>query len=448
MPISRILIANRGEIALRIIRACRELGIETVAAYSEADKDAIYLKLVDKKVCIGDSYPHRSYLDIPKIISAAEITNVDAIHPGYGFLAENHHFAEICESCNITFIGPPSKAMRTLGNKIEARRLAKKIGIPVISGSFTPLKDENEAVSLAREIGYPVIIKAAAGGGGRGMRIAHNEVSLVSGFLAAQSEAKSAFGDPSLYLEKLIPEARHVEVQILADSFGNVIHLGERDCSLQRRHQKVIEEAPSPAITQEQREDIGEAAKLLAKEAGYVNAGTVEFLLDPSGNFYFIEMNTRLQVEHPVTEMVTNVDIVKEQIRIASGEPLQYTQDDIELRGTAIELRINAEDPENDFRPSPGTISFCYLPGGNGLRIDSHIYSGCTIPPFYDSLIAKVIGHRPTRLEAIRLLRNALDEIRLDGIKTNIPLLKRILDNSDFIKAKISTRFIEKAVIG
>ncbi len=441
---SRILIANRGEIALRIIRACHELDIETVAVYSEADRGAAYLDLADEKVCIGPGPSAQSYLDIPKIISAAEITDVEAIHPGYGFLAENAHFAEICQSCHIQFIGPTVENIRRLGDKAAARELAMKVGIPVVPGSKDIVPDEESALKIAREIGYPVMVKATAGGGGRGMRVAHNDISLVSGFNSARLEAEMAFKNGDVYLEKFVEKPRHVEVQILADSYGNVVHLGERDCSLQRRHQKLIEECPSPAVDQELRERLGEMACELSRAAEYRNAGTIEFLLDRAGNPYFIEMNTRIQVEHPVTEMVTGIDLIKEMILVASGFPLRYSQDDIVFRGASIECRINAEDPDDGFRPCPGLIEKLILPGGFGVRMDTHAYAGYRIPPNYDSMIGKLIVHRETRDEAIATMCRALDEMVVGGVKTTIPLCREIFRHFHFIKGNLDTSFIEE----
>ncbi|HVR75454.1 MAG TPA: acetyl-CoA carboxylase biotin carboxylase subunit [Planctomycetota bacterium] len=445
---SKILIANRGEIALRILRAAKELDIETVGVYSEADRNLLHLEYADQTICIGPGPSLQSYLDIPKIISAAEITDVDAIHPGYGFLAENAHFAEICKSCHIEFIGPSVSAIRLLGDKGRARVLAREVGVPCVPGSEGILKDEKAALEVAREIGYPVIIKAVAGGGGRGMRVAHNDVSLVNGFLQARAEAGAAFNNQDVYLEKLIEKPRHVEIQILGDQHGNVVHLGERDCSLQRRHQKIIEESPSPGLLEATRETMGEAAKTLARAAGYSNAGTVEFLVDREGEFYFIEVNTRIQVEHPVTEMVTGMDLIKEQIRIASGEPLGYTQEDIRLRGAAIECRINAEDPANNFKPCPGLITRFHAPGGAGVRVDSHVYSGYKVPPYYDSMIAKIIVYQRDRGEAIAVMRRALDELRIEGIATNTPLLKEIFRHFHFLRGKVNTGFIEEYFMG
>ena len=440
---SRILIANRGEIALRVIRACRELGIETVAVFSKADENARYLQYADDKVCIGPPPSEQSYLNIPSIISAAEVTDVEAIPPGYGFLSEASHFAEICESSNITFIGPSSKTLQLMGNKSQARKVAMENKVPVIPGSTSTITNQQEAVSIAHKIGFPVLIKAAAGGGGRGMRIAHNDASLANALAMAQREAETAFKDSSLYIEKYIEHARHVEVQILADQHGTILHLGERDCSLQRRHQKLLEETPSPGITPRLRGDLYTAALRMAKAVNYTNAGTVEFLVDRDGKFYFIEMNTRLQVEHPVTEMVTGIDLVKEQIRIASGEPLKYRQKHVRFDGVAIECRIYAEDPDNGFRPHPGRISTYHVPGGRGVRVDSHVHQGYEIPPFYDSLISKLIVHQATRQEAIACLKRALEEYVIEGIKTTVPLHTKLLNHPNFLNADFSTTFVE-----
>jgi len=410
---SKILIANRGEIALRIIRACRELGIQVAVVYSTADRDAAYLKLADQAICIGDAPPAESYLNIPHIISAAEIADVQAIHPGYGFLAENAHFAEVCRSCKIEFIGPPVKAMAAVGDKVECKRLAKKAKVPIVPGSDGEVEDEKHALNVANDIGYPVIIKAAAGGGGRGMRVAHNEVSLRAGIKQAQAEAENAFKDSTVYIEKYIERGRHVEVQILGDHFGNLVHLWERDCSLQRRHQKLVEESPSPLLRKDVREALCNSAVRLAKAAGYSNAGTVEFLVDQDQNYYLLEVNARIQVEHPVSESVTGVDLIKEQIRIAAGYSLGVRQKDIVQTGHAIECRINAEDPMRNFAPSPGLIQEFRAPGGPGVRLDSHAYAGYRIPPNYDSMIGKLIVHRPTRAEAIATMRRALSEFHI-----------------------------------
>lgn len=441
---SRILIANRGEIALRIIRACKELGVETVVVHSDVDHNASYLHLADQSVCIGGAAPADSYLNIARIISAAEITNVEAIHPGYGFLAENAHFAEVCRSCKIEFIGPTVESMQLLGDKVAARKLAKTNHVSTVPGSDGPVDDEAHAVKLANKIGYPVIIKATAGGGGRGMRIAHNEANLRSTFKAAQNEAEAAFSNGSLYIEKYIDRPRHVEVQVLADLHGNVIHLWERDCTLQRRHQKLIEETPSPAIDDRTREQICHAAIKLCKAAKYTNAGTFEFLVDRKKRFYFIEANARIQVEHPVTEVVTQVDLVKWQIRIAAGEELSLHQRDIDRRGVAIECRINAENPDRDFAPSPGRVEYFVPPGGPHVRLDTHVYSGYEISPHYDSLIGKLIVHQDTRDNAITTMRRALDEFQIGPIKTTIPLYQKILTSKEFLQGKIDTGFVDR----
>ncbi len=441
---SRILIANRGEIALRIIRACHELGVEAVAVYSEADKDAPYLKLADEAICIGPAPASESYLNIAHIISAAEIADVEAIHPGYGFLAENAHFAEICKDCGITFIGPPVEAMRLLGDKVQARKLASKTNVPISPGSDGAIEDESEALKLANKIGYPVMIKAAAGGGGRGMRIAHNDISFRQAFNAAHTEAAAAFGDGRVYLEKYIVEPRHVEVQVLADKFGNVVHFYERDCTIQRRHQKMIEESPCPVLDKRTREELCQSAIRIIKAADYNSAGTVEFLLDKDKNFYFIEVNTRIQVEHTVTEMVTGQDLIKWQLRIANGEKIDISQRDIKLDGVAIECRINAEDPANNFSPCPGTITKYIPAGGPGVRIDTHVCQGWTVSPNYDSMIAKLIVHRPTRTEAIATMKRALSEFTIEPIKTTIPACLNILSHNLFVKSKIDTSFVER----
>lgn len=444
--LSRILIANRGEIALRVIRACHEMGIETVAVYSEADRNASYVRLATESVCIGPPDCNQSYLNIPRIISAAEVTNVDAIHPGYGFLAENANFAEICKDCGITFIGPPVEAMRQLGDKVEARKLARRAKVPVVPGSDGVIENEKEALRLANEIGYPVIIKAVAGGGGRGMRVVHNDISLHAALASARSEAEVAFGEGSVYMEKFIVEPRHVEVQVMADQEGNVVHFFERDCSIQRRHQKMIEESPCPVLEERDRERLAEAAIRLIKEAHYVNAATVEFLLDKEGNFYFIEVNTRIQVEHPVTEMITGQDLIKWQLRIAGGEPMTLRQKDIRHQGVAIECRINAEDPANNFSPCPGTIARYIAPGGPGVRIDTHVHQGWTISPNYDSLIAKIIVYQETRAEAIATMRRALQEFVIEPIKTTIPACLEILSHNLFVKGRIDTGFVERSL--
>jgi acetyl-CoA carboxylase biotin carboxylase subunit len=441
---SRILIANRGEIALRIIRACHELGVEAVVVYSEADKDAPYLRLADEAVCIGPADCAESYLNIPRIISAAEITDVEAIHPGYGFLAENAEFAQICRDCGITFIGPPVEAMRLLGDKVQARKLARQAKVPVVDGSEGTIENESEALKLANQIGYPVIIKAAAGGGGRGMRVVHNDISLRSAFSAARAEAEAAFGNGSLYLEKYILEPRHVEVQVMADSSGNAIHFFERDCSIQRRHQKMIEESPCPVLDKHTREELCEAALRIIKEANYINAATVEFLLDKDKKFYFIEVNTRIQVEHPVTEMVTGHDLIKWQLKIASGHTIRISQKNIRRTGVAMECRINAEDPANNFASSPGTITEYLPPGGPGVRVDTHVHQGWTVSTKYDSMIAKVIVHQKTRTEAIATMKRALREFVIEPIKTTIPVCLDILSHNLFVKNKIDTGFVER----
>jgi len=441
---SRILIANRGEIALRILRACRELGIESVIVHSVADAGAGYLDLADRTVCIGPGPSQQSYLDISRIIAAAEVEDVDAIHPGYGFLAENVQFAEICKSSHIEFIGPGVEAIAFLGDKGKARELAREVGVPCVPGSTGILENEDEALKIAQEIGYPVIVKAVAGGGGRGMRVAHNDITLKNGYSQAKIEAETAFNNPDVYLEKYVEKPRHVEIQILADHHGEVVHLGERDCSLQRRHQKLIEESPSPGLPPEVRDEMGVAAKKLVKAAGYTNAGTVEFIVDKDFNFYFIEVNTRIQVEHPVTEMVTGVDLIKEQIRLASGERLGMTQDDIKTKGVAIECRINAEDPADNFRPCPGKIGQFRAPGGYGVRLDTHAYAGYTVPPNYDSMIAKLIVYQETREEAINCMRRCLDEFVIEGISTTIPLAQEIFKHLNFVAGKVNTGFIEE----
>ena len=440
----RILVANRGEIALRIIRACKDLGIEVVVVYSEADRGAPYLALADKSICIGPAASADSYLKIPRLISAAEMADVQAIHPGYGFLSENPHFAEVCRACKIEFIGPSERAMKLLGNKNEARKLAQQNSVPVVPGSEGLITSDAEALRLAHGIGYPVLIKAAAGGGGRGMRVARNDVSLQSGLKQARQEAENAFKDGSVYLEKYIEQPRHVEVQILADRHGNIVHLFERDCSLQRRHQKLVEESPAPHLPVEIRDRMCQAAVRLARAAGYENAGTCEFLVDREHNFYFIEVNARIQVEHPVTELVTGIDLVREQLRIAAGEKLLFRQEDVVQRGWAIECRINAEDPAADFRPSPGRISRWEPPGGPGVRLDSHAVTGYVVPPNYDSLVAKLLVHQPTRAEALACMRRALAEFRVEGIHTTIPLHREILNHTSFREGHVDTTFIER----
>jgi len=441
---SRVLIAARGEIALRILRACKELGIETVVVYSKADANAIYLRFADRAIKIGPAESSESYLNEARIIAAAEVADVDAIHPGYGFLSEAPTFAEVCRDCRIEFIGPSPEVMKIFGDKSKAREVARSLGIPVVPGSDGPITDDQAAREIASKIGYPVIIKAAAGGGGRGMRIARNEISLASNLMVASGEAEKSFSDSRVYIEKYISGCRHVEVQILADRHGNVVHLGERDCSLQRRHQKLVEETPCPVLTEKTRTELCRAAVKLMKGTGYRGAGTVEFLVDPNGKFYFIEVNCRIQVEHPVTEMVTGVDIVKEQLRIAAGEPLSINQNAVKTQGTAIECRINAEDPANGYRPCPGKITQFYPPGGGGIRVDTHVYAGYEVPPFYDSLLAKLIVHGRTRREAISIMIRALDEFVIEGVKTTIPLYKEIFLSRAYLQGAVDTSFIEK----
>ncbi|GBC84249.1 Biotin carboxylase [bacterium HR11] len=438
----KVLIANRGEIAVRIIAACRDLGIRTVAVYSEADRAAMHVLLADEAICVGPPPATESYLNIPNIISAAEVTGAEAIHPGYGFLSENADFAEICESCNIRFIGPPAAAIRKMGDKAQARQLALEVGVPVIPGSEGIVEDEEQARKLARKLGYPVLLKAAAGGGGKGMRIVRGERELETAFRTAQVEAARAFGRPDLYMEKYLVEPRHIEIQVLADAHGNAVYLFERECSIQRRHQKVIEEAPSPVLTPKLRQKLGEAALRLVRAVGYVNAGTLEFLVDRDGRFYFIEMNTRIQVEHPVTEMVTGVDIVRQQIRIAAGEPLPWSQDDLRIRGHAIECRVCAEDPWT-FMPSAGTVTRFIAPQAFGVRIDTALYSPYTVPPYYDSLLAKVIAWGEDREEALSRMVRALTLLRVEGIQTNIPLHLRILEDEAFRRGRFSTQYLE-----
>jgi acetyl-CoA carboxylase biotin carboxylase subunit len=441
--IQKILIANRGEIALRIVRACRELGIKTLAVYSEADVQSLHVQLADEAICIGGPRSSDSYLRADRIISAAEIADVDAIHPGYGFLSENAKFAEQCESCNVKFIGPKSKSIKMMGDKSIAKDTVRKANVPIVPGSDGPIESESEAVKIARKIGYPVIIKAVAGGGGRGMRIAHNDVSLAKEYYVARGEAEKAFGNGQVYLEKYIERPRHIEFQILADSHGHTVHLGERDCSVQRRHQKLIEESPSPFLTPDLRKKMGKAAIRAAQAAEYENAGTIEFLVDAKGNFYFIEMNTRIQVEHPVTEEVTGIDLIKQQISVANGEKLDFDQGDVTCDKHAIECRINAEDPARGFVPSPGTIGLYYSPGGRGVRVDSHVYSGYTIPPYYDSMIGKLICSGTTRKEALERAYRALCEYLVRGIKTTIPLHKAIMADPIFIEGKATTSYME-----
>lgn len=439
---NKILIANRGEIAVRIIRACKEMNIKTVAVYSEIDKDSLHTRLADEAICIGPAPSNKSYLSFKNIIEAANITGSDSIHPGFGFLSENSQFARICEESNIKFIGPSYKVIELMGNKSNAKELMKKAGVPTVPGSDGSIKGIKDAFEVAKKIGYPVMLKAAAGGGGKGIRIVNNERELESNYNIVKQEAKISFNDDEIYMEKFIENPRHVEIQILADEHGNVIHLGERDCTVQRRHQKVVEETPSTAIDEKLRNKMGEAAIKAAKAAGYTSCGTVEFLVDKHKNFYFMEMNTRIQVEHPVTEMVSGVDLMKEMIRVAAGEPLSVKQEDIHLQGHAMECRINAEDPAHHFRPCPGVIEEIHLPGGNGVRIDTAAYNGYEIPPFYDSMIAKVIVHGRTRQEAIDKMRSTLGELIIDGVTTNVDFQYEILDNEDFQAGEITTDFI------
>ena len=442
---SRILICARGEIALRIVRACKELGISTVVAYSEADKDAVYLDFADETICIGPAASDKSYLNIPSIISAAEVADVEAIHPGYGFLSEVSRFAEVCRSCNLEFIGPSATAMRKMGDKVQARAIAMEANVPVVPGSKGAVPTGEEAVTIAREVGYPVLVKAGMGGGGRGMRVAHNDMSLLNCFAVAGAEAEASFGDKAVYIEKYVGDARHVEIQLLGDHHGNIIHLGDRDCSLQRRHQKLIEESPCPSLTEETRERLCRDAIAIAKAVDYYGAGTIEFLVDKDGDYYFIEMNCRIQVEHPVTEMVTGVDLLREQLRIASGERLSLRQEDVQVTGVAIECRINAEDPVT-FQPTPGMITKYFPPGGPGVRVDSHAYAGFTISPSYDSLVGKLIVHRRNRREAIACTRRALEEYIIEGIKTTIPLYLDIFGHSAFLSGRIDTKFVESVL--
>jgi acetyl-CoA carboxylase biotin carboxylase subunit len=440
----KILVANRGEIALRIIRAARELGIETVAVYSEADRDSLHVRLADEAVCIGPPPSASSYLHIPRIISAAEVTAADAIHPGYGFLSENAHFAEICETCKIRFIGPTSEMIRKMGDKAEARRTMLAAGVPVTPGSEGTIDTVDEAVRVAKELGYPVIIKAAAGGGGKGMRIAHDESSLQNGIRTAQAEAEANFGSGAVYLERYVQKPRHIEVQIVGDRHGSIVHLGERECSIQRRHQKLIEESPSPALTPELRARMGDAAIRGAASIRYESAGTVEFLLGPDGEFYFMEMNTRIQVEHPVTEEVTRFDLIKAQIAVAAGDHLPWKQGEIVLSGHALECRINAERPDQNFQPSPGLVKYYHAPGGPGVRVDSHLYSGYTVPPYYDSMVAKIICWGRDRSESVARMRRALEETVVDGIDTTLPFHLRVLDDEAFQKGNIHTGYLEE----
>ncbi len=445
---SRILVANRGEIALRVIRACREMGIETVAIFSEADRGSAYLELADEAICVGPPKSSDSYLKIANVISAAEVGNVDAIHPGYGFLAENAHFNEVCRSCNIDFIGPTPQAMEQLGDKNQARELARRAGVPVVPGSAGLIEDEQEAIRTAGEIGYPVLIKATAGGGGKGMRVAANELSLKTALQQARKEAEAAFGNAGVYLEKYVENPRHVEVQVLADLHGNVVHLWERDCSTQRRHQKLIEESPAPNLPADVRQAMCDAAVRLIREANYTNAGTVEFIVDREHRFYFIEVNARIQVEHPVSEMITGIDLIKSQILVAAGVPLGFGQADIVPRGVAMECRINAENSAKNFQPCAGTIQRMIAPGGLGVRFDSHAHAGYTVPPYYDSMIGKLIVHQPTRSEAIACMSRALRELRIEGIETTIPFHQRLLRDPMFVEGLMDTTYVERTILG
>ncbi|AGX42319.1 acetyl-CoA carboxylase biotin carboxylase subunit [Clostridium saccharobutylicum] len=443
----KVLIANRGEIAVRIIRACKEMGIRTVAVYSEIDKEALHTQLADEAVCIGPAMPKDSYLNITNILSACVLTGADAIHPGFGFLSENSKFAKMCRQCNIKFIGPDHETIDFIGNKAKAREIMKFSGVPVVPGYEGEIRNEEHALELAKEIGYPIMIKASAGGGGKGIRIANNDEEFLMGFKTAKAEAKACFGDDNLYLEKFVQKPKHIEFQILADEYGNVIHLGERECSMQRKNQKVLEEAPSNVLTEELRSKMGEIAKKAALAVDYKNAGTIEFLFDKDNNFYFMEMNTRIQVEHPITEMITGVDLVKEQLRIASGEKLRYTQEDIKLKGHAIECRVNAEDPDHDFRPCPGKIEELCLPGGMGVRIDSAIFCGYKIPHCYDSMIAKVITFGNDRNEAIIKMNRALSEFAVGGVQTNINFELSILESEEFLKGEYDTSFLAEKMV-
>jgi len=441
----KILIANRGEIAVRVIRACRELGIKTAVVYADVEKDALHVRLADEAICIGPSNPSQSYLNIPAIISAADIADAEAIHPGYGFLSENPHFAEACATSGITFIGPTAETIRMGGDKAKARQMMKRKGVPVVPGSDGPVNSEDAVIKIAKKIGFPVLLKASAGGGGRGMRVVREEQELSQAFMMAQREALAAFGNGDLYVEKYLPSIRHVEVQVMADGKGNVVHLGERDCTVQRRHQKLIEESPSPIATASFRKRIGEYAVKAAKAFKYRNAGTIEFIVDDDQNIYFMEINTRIQVEHPVTEEITGVDLIKEQIRVAAGLPLSFRQNQIKPSGHVIEVRVNAEDPER-FVPCPGKLQVFNLPGGPGVRVDTCAYAGWTVPPYYDSMIAKLIVHAPTRDEAIARMKRALHEFRIEGIKTTIPFFLRIFNHPDFIKGAFNTAFVERVM--
>jgi len=444
---SRVLVANRGEIALRVIRACKELGIETVAIFSEADRGSQYLELADQAFCVGSAKSMDSYLRIDRVIAAAELGKADAIHPGYGFLAENAHFNEVCRSCNFEFIGPSPEAMEKLGDKNTAREMAIAAGVPVVPGSDGLIESEEDAIRSARKIGFPVLIKATAGGGGKGMRVAVDEASLQNAVAQAQTEAKAAFGNPGVYLERYIDRPRHVEVQIIADQHGNVVHLHERDCSVQRRHQKLIEESPSPRLPEATRKAMCDAAVRMVKQANYYNAATVEFIVDQQDDFYFIEVNARIQVEHPVSEMISGVDLIKTQILVAAGQKLPFTQSDIKPRGAAIECRINAEDPDRNFQPCPGKIQTMYLPGGFGVRVDSHAHAGYTVPPHYDSMIAKIIVHRETRDEAIATMQRALSELRIGGIKTTAAFHKTVLAQAEFVQGTVDTKWVERVLL-
>lgn len=442
--IQKMLIANRGEIAVRIIRVCREMGIETVAVYSVADREALHTQLADQAICIGETKSSESYLNMESIISAAITSGADAIHPGFGFLSENPTFAKLCEKCNITYVGPTSDVIEKMGNKVEARNTMIAAGIPVIPGNNQGIKDCNQGKSIAEKVGYPIMIKAAAGGGGKGMRVAHKQDDFDSAFQAAQKESEMAFGDDTMYIEHFVEHPRHIEFQILADKYGNVVHLGERDCSLQRNHQKIIEEAPSCALSEQLRDEMGQMAVRAAKAAGYENAGTIEFLLEKTGKYYFMEMNTRIQVEHPITESVTGIDIVKEQIKIADGQKLPFEQKDIVIKGHSIECRINAENPDKGFRPCPGIITDMHFPGGKGVRVDSAIFSGYEVTPYYDSMLAKLIVYGENRKEAINKMRSALGEVVIEGIDTNIDYEYEILNNADYILGNVDVDFIEK----
>ena len=444
---NRILIANRGEIALRIIRACRDLGIESVAIFSEADRGSAYLDLADEAICIGTARSGDSYLKIDRVISAAEVGNAEAIHPGYGFLAENAHFNDVCRSCEIDFIGPSPEAMEMLGDKNKARDLAKSADVPVVPGSDGLVSEEDEALTVAKEIGFPVLIKASAGGGGKGMRVAESEAALQAALQQARNEAEAAFGNADCFIEKYIGRPRHVEVQVLADKHGNVVHLWERDCSSQRRHQKLIEESPAPNLPTETREAMCQAAVRLIKKANYANAGTVEFIVDQDNNFYFIEVNARIQVEHPVSELVTGMDLIQAQIRVAAGEKLWVTQDDIPQLGHAMECRINAEDPAKNFQPSAGRIEAMFTPGGPGVRFDSHAHAGYSVPPYYDSMIAKLIVHQPTREQAIQCMSRALSELRIDGIRTTVPFHQQLLSDATFLEGRMDTTYVERELL-